>query len=90
MSKLVGYLGKCVLNGALPVDCEQQLPLVHAYSAVVSLPGQLGVFVDHPSLSQYICCSNFYLEETIVSSSNTQFSMDASQMALYSLRSVLL
>ncbi len=45
----------------LLVDGQQQLPLVHADSCVVSFSWQLSVFVDKPSLSQHICCGNFYL-----------------------------
>lgn len=45
----------------LLVDGQKQLPLMHADSCVVSFSWQLSVFVDKPSLSQHICCWNFYL-----------------------------
>ena len=45
----------------LLVDGQEQLPLVHADSGVVSFSWKLSVLVDKPSLSQHICSSNFYL-----------------------------
>ena len=43
------------------VDGLQELPLMFADSGVVDLLLQFGVFVDEPSLTQYVGCRVLYL-----------------------------
>lgn len=45
----------------LLVDGLQEFPLMVAYSGMVNLLDQLGVFVDEPRLPQHIGCCVFYL-----------------------------
>lgn len=44
------------------MDGQQQLPLMHAYSGVVSLSGKLGVLVDEPRLPQHVGRADFDLD----------------------------
>lgn len=46
------------------VDGLQEFTLMVAYSGVVNLFDQLGVFVDEPGFPQHICCRVLYLKET--------------------------